>query len=93
MPTSRKSDNEQVIRLHLTTEPSGPSETRRLHALADEIRARLAPICVETPIATFNEMVLRIAHVQLTEERKELRTSPRVRRWRRVAPPAAPRGD
>jgi hypothetical protein len=40
----------------------------RMLELMGEIHVRLAPICTETPPALFNEMVLRIARVQLRFE-------------------------
>jgi hypothetical protein len=44
----------------------------RLLTLAGEIRVRLTPICAEMPTALFDEMVLRMAYVQLRFENAPL---------------------
>jgi hypothetical protein len=60
---------------------SSAQPSARVLALMEEIQARLAPVCAETPPALFNEMVLRIAHVQLRyEEELHLRTALPVRK-------------
>jgi hypothetical protein len=67
------SRSDRFMRAHVDVQPyhSG-SPTERLRVISEDVRTRLGPICAQMPRPRFDEMVARIALVQLTFEQNVL---------------------